>query len=186
VPAYSSLAVFYNAVEIIENSQGIQSIFEFVKEYLENILVCLPQVEELRNNKVIEIPVFYSGEDLKFVAGEHQLSVDEVINIHTSKNYRVFMIGFLPGFPYMGTLDERIATARKKSPRTSVPAGSVGIAGFQAGIYPQVSPGGWQLIGQTPFQIFDKERSHPCLLNPGDHVRFYSINKNEFEKLNEY
>lgn len=186
VPAYSSLAVFYNVIEITKSSLDNKSTFDFVKEYLEDVLVRLPQDEGLKNNQVIEIPVFYNGEDLKFVADEHQLSVDEVIGIHTSKNYRVFMIGFLPGFPYMGTVDDRIATARKKSPRTSVPAGSVGIAGHQTGIYPQASPGGWQLIGRTPIKIFNKEKSNPCLLNPGDHVRFYSVSKNEFEKLNEY
>jgi inhibitor of KinA len=186
VPGYSSLAVFYDVVEISQSYGDTKSTFEFVKKNIEDILVRLPPVEEPKNNRVLKIPVFYTGEDLEFVADEHKLTVNDVIDIHTSKDYRVFMIGFLPGFPYMGTVDERIATSRKKSPRTSVSAGSVGIAGFQTGIYPQTSPGGWQLIGRTPFKIFDKQRSNPCLLNPGDHVRFYSIDKNEFEKLNEY
>ncbi|HEV8512501.1 MAG TPA: 5-oxoprolinase subunit PxpB [Cyclobacteriaceae bacterium] len=185
-PAYSSLAVFYNAIEIMQSNRDIKSTFDFVKGYLEDVLARLPQAKESENNRVLEIPVFYNGEDLKFLADEHGLSVGEVIGIHASKSYRVFMVGFLPGFPYMGTVDDRIATARKKSPRTSVPAGSVGIAGYQTGIYPQASPGGWQLIGQTPFKVFDKEKSNPCLLNPGDHVRFYSISQTEFEKLNEY
>jgi inhibitor of KinA len=96
------------------------------------------------------------------------------------------MLGFLPGFPYMGMVDERIATPRKSSPRTVVPAGSVGIAGQQTGIYPLSSPGGWQLVGRTPLKIFDRKKESPCLLNPGDVVKFYSINKTEFEKLNEY
>lgn len=186
VPAYSSLAVFYNAIEVTQSNRDIKSTFDFIKKYLEDILAQLPQAEESGNNRALEIPVLYNGEDLKFVADEHGLSVDEVIGIHTAKSYRVFMIGFLPGFPYMGTIDDRIATARKKTPRTSVSAGSVGIAGSQTGIYPQASPGGWQLIGQTPLKIFDKEKPNPCLVNPGDQVRFYSINKNEFEKLNEY
>lgn len=96
------------------------------------------------------------------------------------------MLGFLPGFPYMGTVDERIAAPRKNSPRTVVPAGSVGIAGIQTGIYPQASPGGWQLIGRTPLKIFDVMENSPCLFSPGDSVKFHSISKTEFEKLNEY
>jgi inhibitor of KinA len=185
VPAYSTLALFYNAVEMARSNREIKSTFDIVKKYLEDILQNL-KVEQPKNNNVFEIPVFYNGDDLKLVADEHKLTVEEVIDIHTGKAYRVFMIGFLPGFPYMGTVDERIATARKKSPRTSVPPGSIGIAGYQTGIYPQTSPGGWQLIGQTPFKIFNKERPNPCLVNPGDTVRFYSISKKEFEKLNEY
>lgn len=186
VPAYSSLAVFYNIIEIKRDKQNSKSAFSFVKEYVEKVLENLLDVEQSKNKKILEIPVFYNGEDLELVASEHGLNVDEVISIHTSKSYRVFMIGFLPGFAYMGTVDERIATARRKSPRTSVPAGSVGIAGYQTGVYPETSPGGWQLIGQTPFKIFDKEKANSCLLNPGDNVRFYSIHKNDFEKLNEY
>lgn len=130
--------------------------------------------------------MLYDGDDLDFVAEQHQLSTEEVISIHTSRSYRVFMLGFLPGFPYMGTVDERIATGRRASPRSVVPAGSVGIAGMQTGIYPQSSPGGWQLVGRTPLKIFDAIKASPCLLNPGDLVTFYSINKAEFEKLNEY
>jgi len=185
-PAYSSLAVFYNPIEAIQSDTKIKSSFDFVKNYLENALTNLPQAEELKENQVIGIPVLYDGEDLQFVANLHQLTLDEVIAIHTSKTYRVFMVGFLPGFPYMGTVDERVATPRKNSPRTSVPAGSVGIAGYQTGIYPQTSPGGWQLIGRTPFKIFDKEKSSPCLLNPGDSIRFYAVGKKDFETLNEY
>ncbi len=184
VPAYSSLAVFYNAVEIIQSHTKIKSAFDFVKGYLEDVLAHLLIVEE-PENRVIKIPVLYDGVDLEFVAKQHHLSVDEVIGIHTSQTYQVFMIGFLPGFPYMGIVDQRIATPRRDSPRTVVPTGSVGIAGYQTGIYPQVSPGGWQLIGRTPFRIFDKEKPNPCLLNPGDSIRFYSVDQSEFEKLNE-
>ncbi|HLZ17054.1 MAG TPA: 5-oxoprolinase subunit PxpB, partial [Cyclobacteriaceae bacterium] len=136
--------------------------------------------------KPVEIPVWYEGEDLEFVSDRHGLTRSDVIAIHTSKTYRVFMIGFLPGFPYLGIVDERIATPRKSSPRTRVPPGSVGIAGFQTGIYPQASPGGWQLIGKTPIKIFDAGRTSPCLFAPGDPVRFYSIDQNEFERRNEY
>jgi inhibitor of KinA len=96
------------------------------------------------------------------------------------------MIGFQPGFPYLGILDQRIATARRSSPRVAVPAGSVAIAGFQTGIYPQSSPGGWQLVGRTPIQIFDRQKSVPSLFHAGDQVRFYEIDQTEFEKRNEY
>jgi inhibitor of KinA len=185
VPAYSSLAVFY-APEIIQTNLKITSAFDFVKKYLEDVLVHEFKFHESNEHRILKIPVFYNGEDLDFVANQHQLTKDEVIAIHSLKTYRVFMIGFLPGFPYMGTVDDRIATPRKSSPRTSVPSGSIGIAGYQTGIYPKNSPGGWQLIGRTPIKIFDKERSNPCLFNPGDHVRFYSVNQNEFEKLNEH
>ena len=136
-------------------------------------------------DKII-IPVYYNGEDLEYVANLHQLTVEAVIKIHTTVTYRVFMTGFLPGFAYMGTVDEKIITPRKEKPRLHVAAGSVGIAGAQTGIYPIDSPGGWQLIGKTPLQIFNKEKINPCLLKAGDKIQFVAIDKNEFEKLNEY
>jgi len=143
VPAYSSLVVFYNTTEVIGSNTKSKSSFDWVKNHLENALADLPQADESKQDQVIEIPVLYDGEDLQFVADLHQLTLGEAITVHTSKIYRVFMIGFLPGFPYMGTVDERIATPRKNSPRTSVPAGSIGIAGYQTGIYPEDSPGGY-------------------------------------------
>ena len=174
VPAYSSLAVFYRQ----------PARFETVRRFLDDLK---PSEEASRlNQPLIEVPALYDGDDLNFVAEQHQLSREQVISIHASKSYRVFMLGFLPGFSYMGTVDDKIATPRKNSPRTVVPAGSVGIAGKQTGIYPQSSPGGWQLIGRTPLKIFDAKRGVPCLLNPGDSVKFYSITKAEFENLNEY
>lgn len=174
VPAYSSLAVFYRR----------PARFETVKSFLETLIASGESLSS--TGSVVNLPMLYDGDDLDFVAEQHQLSTEEVISIHTSRSYRVFMLGFLPGFPYMGTVDERIATGRRASPRSVVPAGSVGIAGMQTGIYPQSSPGGWQLVGRTPLKIFDAIKASPCLLNPGDLVTFYSINKAEFEKLNEY
>ncbi len=138
------------------------------------------------NRAIIKLPVYYDGEDLELIAKITSLRSEELIDIHTSVIYRVYMIGFLPGFAYMGRLDERIALPRKDNPRTNVPAGSVGIAGFQTGIYPFASPGGWQLIGHTPIKIFDIGKKEPSLFKPGDKVRFVAIDKNEFEKLNEY
>jgi inhibitor of KinA len=141
---------------------------------------------ETGDREPVIIPVFYNGEDLRGLAELHDLAVEEVIDLHCNKTYRVFMIGFLPGFAYMGKLDKRIATPRHASPRTQVPAGSVAIAGFQTGIYPLSSPGGWQLIGQTPKMIFDTRKEQPCLLQAGDMVQFISISQTEFEQLNEY
>jgi len=174
VPAYSSLAIFYHP----------PAQFETIGVFLKNL--DLSEESLIPDGSVIKVPVLYDGEDLVLLAHQHQLDRDEVISIHTSKEYRVFMLGFLPGFAYMGSVDERITTPRKSSPRTAVPPGSVGIAGIQTGIYPQASPGGWQLIGRTPIKIFDIKREQPCLLKPGDMVRFYSINETEFNKLNEY
>lgn len=128
--------------------------------------------------RVIEIPVRYGGEfgpDLEFVAQQNGLTTNEVIFIHTGGLYHVFMIGFAPGFPYLGIVDEKIAAPRLESPRKRVPAGSVGIAGRQTGIYPRESPGGWRLIGRTDVQLFDPFSEPPVLLRAGDRVRFVAV-----------
>jgi inhibitor of KinA len=185
VPAYNSLAIFYDAARVKENHHVTTTVFDTVKKFTEKLIYEINSTTVIKK-ATITIPVYYNGPDVAFVATQHQLSAEEVINIHTAKSYRVFMIGFLPGFAYMGKLDERIATPRLPSPRTNVPAGSVGIAGFQTGIYPMQSPGGWQIIGQTPIKIFDAAKNNPCLLQAGDEVQFIAISKTDFEKLNEY
>ena len=186
VPAYSSLAVFYDTVAIKKYNPAINSAFDLVKEYTEQLIAALDDTITQNDESIITVPVYYNGDDLGEVAKQHAITIAELVNIHTEKIYRVFMIGFQPGFAYMGKLDERIATPRKTTPRTLVPAGAVGIAGFQTGIYPFSSPGGWQLIGQTPLKIFDKEKINPCLFKAGDSIKFVSISKAEFEKQNEY
>ena len=131
----------------------------------------------------IKIPVCYSAKyalDLQEISKQKNLATDEIVRLHTTKKYRVYMIGFLPGFAYMGEVDEAIAFPRKAQPRKIVEAGSVGIAGSQTGIYPLDSPGGWQIIGKTPIQIFNKEKADPVLLQPGDEIEFYSITEDEF------
>lgn len=136
--------------------------------------------------KVYEIPVCYGGEygpDLDFVAKNAGISVDEVIKIHTSEDYLIYMLGFLPGFPYLGGLNEKIHTPRLANPRIKIPAGSVGIGGVQTGIYPLESPGGWQLIGQTPVKTYDPERSSPILFEAGNYIRFRAVSEEEFEKI---
>jgi KipI family sensor histidine kinase inhibitor len=123
----------------------------------------------------VDIPVAYGGEfgpDLPEVAAFGRLTGEQVVHLHASRLYRVFMLGFLPGFPYLGVVDDRIAAPRRASPRIRVPAGSVGIAGMQTGIYPRDSPGGWQIIGRTPMRLFDQDRVPPALLSPGDTVTF--------------
>lgn len=186
VPAYASLAVFYNAAAVKKAYRLSASAFDFVKLFTETLLKKTNDSFLPFQKQVITIPVYYNGEDLGLIAEQHQLSLEEVISIHTSKIYRVYMVGFLPGFAYMGSVDERIAMARRSAPRIKVAAGSVGIAGFQTGIYPLDSPGGWQLLGQTPLRIFDKEKEHPCKLQAGDAVQFISISKTMFDELYEY
>lgn len=138
--------------------------------------------------ETIEIPVCYDPSlypDLQDVAEHNDLTIDEVIRIHSEGLYQVYMLGFSPGFPFLGGMDETIATPRKKQPRLAIPAGSVGIAGKQTGIYPMETPGGWQLIGQTPFKLFDLNRNKPSLLKPGHLIRFNPISLEEFNELKE-
>jgi KipI family sensor histidine kinase inhibitor len=132
------------------------------------------------------VPVCYGGElgpDLDAVAAFAGIGQDEVVRLHTSRTYRVFMLGFLPGFTYMGTVDERIAVPRLADPRSSVQAGSVGIAGFQTGIYPASTPGGWRIVGRTPIKPFDLHRAEPFMFKPGDAVEFYAINPVEYSRF---
>lgn len=139
-----------------------------------------------RAPRTVEVPVVYGGEfgpDIAALAARACLSVEEAITLHTSVEYRVYMLGFSPGFPYMGKVPGAIAMPRLAHPRTVVPSGSVGIAGSQTGIYPSESPGGWRLIGRTPLRLYDPARANPFLLEAGDCVRFVWIDRQEFERL---
>lgn len=134
----------------------------------------------------LEIPVCYGlefGPDLDEVAAIHGLAPEQVVELHARPVYDVVMVGFTPGFPYLSGLDERLITPRKSRPRKSVPAGSVGIADRQTGIYSIDSPGGWRIIGRTPLKLFDPERSDPFLIRPGDRLRFNPVTRKEFEQL---
>ncbi|MEO7765950.1 MAG: 5-oxoprolinase subunit PxpB [Ferruginibacter sp.] len=180
VPAYASLAVFFDTLKI-KKLTGITA-FVFVKKFLIQLLY---QAHSLKVTEypVKKIPVCYDPEfavDIIDVAQLHGLSIPEVISLHTSVIYRVYMIGFTPGFAYMGTLVQELITPRKEQPRLIVPAGSVGIAGAQTGIYPIESPGGWQIIGKTPLQLFNAKNTSPCLLAAGDRIQFFPIDKNNF------
>lgn len=138
-------------------------------------LAAAPPAASGRASRLLEVPVRYGGEDgpdLEAVAREAHLSEARVVALHASVEYRVYMLGFTPGFPYLGRVPEAIALPRLATPRVRVPAGSVGLAGTQTGIYPMESPGGWRLIGRTPLRLYDPARDQPFLLEPGDRVRF--------------
>lgn len=182
LPAYASLAVFFDPGHRIFSYEN-QNPFEAIKVVLLDKLRKMPDKPRSGQTHKIEIPVLYNGPDLKHLAVAKDLPVSEIILIHTARVYDVFMLGFLPGFAYLGFVDEKIAAPRLSTPRTRVPAGSVGIAGNQTGVYPVESPGGWQLIGTTPLKMFDPIRSESTLVKPGDQVVFYSITESEFHHL---
>jgi inhibitor of KinA len=174
VPAYASTTVFYDLLEVRRTFTEFATASDAVKslaiEAINNLNTSLSE-----NSRTIEIPVHFDAKsalDLDYVAEQNNLSHDKVIDIFTAATYRVFMLGFLPGFTYMGEVDERIATPRHETPRTVVPKGSVGIAGKQTGIYSLASPGGWQIIGHTDVEMFTPSGELPTYLQPGDQVKF--------------
>ena len=178
LPAYASLSIFYDVLLVRENFPEFTTAFAAVKHLSENALQNLDESSKI-NTRLIEIPVSFDAEfalDLEFVAQMNDLSPNDVVEIFLARTYRVYMLGFLPGFAYMGEVDERIATPRKTSPRLKVPKGSVGIAGGQTGIYSLESPGGWQIIGRTNVEIFTPNAESPTFLQAGDSVKFYEIN----------
>ncbi|MEP6788317.1 MAG: 5-oxoprolinase subunit PxpB [Acidobacteriota bacterium] len=177
VPAYASTTIFYDLVTVRRAFPEFASAFDAVKALADKAITSLDRTSTT-NNPVIEIPVHFdqgSALDLEYVAGQSGLSTENVVEIFTQRTYRVFMLGFLPGFTYMGEVDDRIAVPRKESPRLCVPKGSVGIAGKQTGIYSLDSPGGWQIIGRTDVDMFTPEADSPTYLQPGDQVRFLAV-----------
>jgi len=165
VPAYFTLAIHYNPLILTYDE-----IHQWVRGKLERM-----EDVNTRTPRRFEVPVRYGGEygvDLQFVADFHHLRVEDVIRIHSERIYTIYMMGFTPGFPYMGKVDNAINTPRLETPRTRVPAGTVGIAGSQTGIYPIDSPGGWRLLGRTSLQLFDPAADSPFLFSPGDEIRF--------------
>jgi KipI family sensor histidine kinase inhibitor len=175
-PTYCSLMVHYNPLEIS---------YEALSEAVMSTLETLDEID-LPAPSVIEIPTLYGGDygpDLENVAKYHEMLPEDVVKIHASGQYRIYMLGFTPGFPYLGGMDERIATPRLETPRTKIHAGSVGIAGAQTGIYPIDSPGGWQIIGRTPLSLYDPGRAEPILLKAGETIKFIPIDQATFDKL---
>ena len=177
VPTYCALLVQYDAM-VYTYSDICRILDPILQE----------SVTDSANERVtiVEIPTIYGGEygpDLGFVASHNHISEAEVVSIHSGTDYLVYMLGFIPGFTYLGGMDPRIATPRLSSPRTLIPAGSVGIAGEQTGTYPSESPGGWQIIGRTPVTMYDMSKKQAALLQAGDYVRYVSINENEFHRI---
>ncbi|MBQ0140870.1 MAG: 5-oxoprolinase subunit PxpB, partial [Kurthia sp.] len=164
---------------------NIDDPYKLVKQKVEELLNQSFIVEN-DEKKIIEIPVCYGGEfgpDLDEVACINNLSIENVIAKHSSKDYFVYMLGFAPGFPYLAGVDAEIATPRKQTPRLKIEAGSVGIAGEQTGIYSIATPGGWQIIGRTPKKLFTPEKEKPTLLNAGEWVRFKPISEEEYFQI---
>lgn len=176
IPTFCSITVFFNPA-VLSRKKLIKFLASLVGEY---------KPEGAGEGRVFKIPVCYDGEyapDMQDMTEILGLTKEEIIEIHTSRDYLIYMIGFLPGFPYLGGMDERIEAPRLDSPRTSIPAGSVGIGGKQTGIYPLASPGGWRLIGRTPLKVYDPEREEPIFYRAGDRIRFYPITEEEFLKI---
>lgn len=178
VPTYRSLLVYYEPLQISPTKLK-RTLYELAQQSGKS---------EFSKPKVIEIPAVYGGEygpDLEFVATHNNLSMRQVVEIHTGTPYPIYMLGFIPGFPYLGGMSPRIVAPRLESPRSKIPAGSVGIAGSQTGICPAESPGGWRLIGRTPLKLFDPNREPPALLQAGNYLTFISITSEEFTRIKE-
>ena len=187
VPAYSSVSVFYDPHLLAAPAGPFrESVFTGMRNQLEEAYAaCLTEAPATAASEPVRIPVCYEDgfcPDLATIANAKGLSPASLVEMHVSIPYKVYMIGFLPGFPYLGKVDPVLATPRKEKP-VPVPAGAVGIAGNQTGVYPVDSPGGWQIIGRTPLTLFDRYSDNPVRLQAGDWVRFYPVDTATFHKL---
>jgi len=189
-PAYTSVAVFFDPVAILKSTSEATGVFDELATSIRSAMIPASRRRHrrtvIRGPRVTEIPVCYDPEfgfDLNRVAEHTKLSEREIIDLHSTREYRVACIGFVPGFTFLAGLPKKLATPRRDVPRKEIPPGSVGIGGAQTGIYPLRSPGGWNLIGRTPLKLFDPIKDPPTLLCPGDRVRFRAITREEFESL---
>lgn len=176
VPSYASLLVVYDV---------FQTDINRIRDQIRDLLQELDHVD-VQDGSLVELPVYYSlesGPDLQVIAGQTGLAVDEIIALHQAREYRVYAIGFAPGFAYLGQVDERIATPRLTTPRGMVPRGAVGIADRQTAVYPAASPGGWNLIGRCPTAMFDRNATPSMPVAVGDRVRFVGIDRQEYLAL---
>lgn len=172
VPTYRSLLINYNPMQIT---------YDHLVKKLGDVAISLDTLE-IRHPKIIHVPTLYTveyGPDLEFVASHAKMTIEEVIELHSQADYLVYMMGFSPGFPYLGGLNKRLVSPRLQTPRVKIPAGSVGIAEAQTGVYPIASPGGWRLIGRTPLKMFDPLHHPPTLFQAGDLIRFVPLNSRE-------
>ena len=178
VPTYRSLLVQFDLARIKR---------EELADIVHKSLASMKDGEEDSSpRKIVYVPVCYGGEfgpDMNFVMEHTKLPAEEIIAIHTGTPYLVYMLGFTAGFPYLGGMSEKIATPRLKTPRTKIPAGSVGIAGSQTGLYPIESPGGWQLIGRTPIKAFSPQSENPFMFAAGDYLQFRAVSRNEYDQI---
>lgn len=186
VPAYCSITVHYNPLLLIAGNLNNGSASQVMQMQLQRRIEKFEKREHQvhhTEHRVIEIPVCYGGTygpDLSEVARYNDMTTDDVIQIHGNKSYLVHMLGFAPGFPYLGGMDKRIATPRKAIPRTHIVEGSIGIAGEQTGIYPLASPGGWRIIGRTPLRMFNPQDEVPTLVQAGDRIKFIPITEEQY------
>ena len=175
--AFKSMLINYkvSSVNISDKKKSVEKQLDIIEE------------KDLKDSKsrLFKIPVCYDGFglDLQHISNQTKLSQSEIIQLHTGQVYTLYFIGFLPGFLYLGDVDECIQVARHQTPRQKVEKGSVGIAENQTGIYPMSSPGGWQIIGQTPVELFDVDQNPPSPFQPGDKIQFYAIDQSEFDRL---
>jgi KipI family sensor histidine kinase inhibitor len=188
-PAYTSVAIFFDPIAVASLSGEHDEVFDWLASRVRGAVSKATGRRRRiskRDVRAVEIPVCYDPEfapDLDEVANHANMSASEVVDLHSAAEYRVACIGFVPGFPFMAGLPKKLATPRRATPRREIPAGSVGIGGAQTGIYPLRSPGGWNLIGQTPLKLFNPTKSPPTLLRAGDRVRFRAIAREEFDAL---
>jgi len=179
IPTYTTLALHYDPAAVGAGTPPYEALVETIDTWLKTQTTATPPV-----GRLVDIPVCYGGalgEDLEALAQSHNFSAEEVVAIHSGATYHVHMLGFVPGFAYLGGLDARLATPRRDTPRPRVPAGSVAIGGDQTGVYPLDTPGGWHIIGRTPLRLFRSDAMPPSLLNAGDTVRFVPISAQEFD-----
>jgi len=186
-PAYNSVAVFFDPVVVFKSSGAAEGVFDGLATRIRSAITSFSRRRRRRTaasaSHLIEIPVCYDAEfgfDLDRVAEHTKLSEREIVDLHSTGEYRVACIGFVPGFTFLAGLPKNLATPRRDVPRKEIPPGSVGIGGSQTGIYPLRSPGGWNLIGRTPVKLFDPVKNPPTLVCPGDRVRFRAITREEF------
>jgi len=186
-PAYTSVAVFFDPIAVLKSNVAANGAFNELATRIRSAIIPASRRHRrrtaARRPRLTEIPVCYDAEfgiDLDRVAEQTKLSEREIVDLHSTCEYRVACIGFVPGFTFLAGLPRNLATPRRDVPRKEIPAGSVGIGGAQTGIYPLRSPGGWNLIGRTPLKLFDPAKDPPTLLCPGDRVRFRAITREEF------